>query len=216
MIALVRYTGSDLLRSQRWVAPLLCFLGAEAIIDANTGSVLPTYALSATILLFIATWLTIVITNHEDPVQHEVTIVTAGSRAKVRLAKLLTAYLACAGLGLIGLIGPPLASSGGVTLGDLGAGAAAHLVTGLAGVALGALCSRPIVRQTAWALLIAVLIDLTDVVVPSGVPTRQLLVLFNKTAPRDLVWTIGLIAVETLAIAAVAVMASVRLARLRS
>ena len=88
--SLVRYTLSDLIRSQRWVAPMLCFVAFEAIVDTTSGSVLPSYAGSATILLFIATWLTIAILDTEDPLQSDITIVTAGSQTWVRLSKLLS------------------------------------------------------------------------------------------------------------------------------
>jgi hypothetical protein len=216
VIALIRYTWSDVIRSQRWVAPVLCFFVLGAIIDADTGSLLPTYAVSATVLLFVTTWLTIVITNTEDFLQHDITIVTAGSQAKVRVAKLLAAYIGAVGLAAVVLIGPPLASSQNVPLSEVAAGAAAHLVTALAGVALGALCSRPIIRRTAWALLAAVAVNLADIVVPHGVPTRQLLVLFNETQPRDLALAILLIGAETLVIAVIAVTASISLARPRN
>ena len=41
MIALIRYVARDTFRSQRWVAPLLCFAAIDAIVGAQTGSVLP-------------------------------------------------------------------------------------------------------------------------------------------------------------------------------
>lgn len=171
MIALIRYTWRDVFRSQRWVAPLLVFLGVEAIIvPANHGAVLPTHAISATVLLFVATWLTIVTVNSEDPLQLEVTIVSAGSQWRVRMTKLLAAYVAAVGLGLIALIGPPLTSRQGITPGHFFCWSGWAPSDGPWGVTLGALCSRPIVRRTAWALLIAVVIDLIDVTVPSGFP----------------------------------------------
>ncbi len=89
MIALVRYVATDTLRSQRWVAPLLCFAVIDAIIGAQTGSVLPSYAIGAAALLFITTWLTVVVVNNEDPIQQSITEVCAGSQTQVRVAKLL-------------------------------------------------------------------------------------------------------------------------------
>ena len=79
MIALVRYVGRDTLRSQRWVAPLLCFGAIDAIIGAQSGSVLPSYAIGAAALLFITTWLTVVIVNNEDPIQQSITEVCASA-----------------------------------------------------------------------------------------------------------------------------------------
>ncbi len=108
MRALVGYVWSDTLRSQSWVAPVLCFGVADAIVSQQTGSVLPTFAITATVLLFVATWLSIVVINSEDPIQQSITVVCAGSQSKVRLAKVLLAFLVAAALGIAGMIGPPL------------------------------------------------------------------------------------------------------------
>ena len=101
MRALIRYVWSDALRGHGWIAPLLCFFVIEAIICAQTGSVLPTYAVSAVALLFISTWLTVVTVNSEDPIQLSITVTSAGSQSRVRLAKLLVAFLAGGALGLV-------------------------------------------------------------------------------------------------------------------
>lgn len=213
MMALFRYVWTDTLRSQRWVAPILCFAAVVAIICTQTGSVLPTYAISATALLFIATWLTIVTVNNEDPVQQAITTVCAGSQSRVRVAKLLVAFSVAGVLGLLGMIGPPLASSSGATISDVLAGACAQLLTALTGVALGALLSRPLVSRRALAVLVGAAVCLATVIIPYGPPTRQLLVLFNKTGSFALGASILLITVETALIAAVAVTVSLRLAQ---
>src|ERR1700722_11665551 len=108
MIALVRYVGRDTLRSQRWVAPLLGFAAIDAIIGAQAGSVLPSYAIGAAALLFIATWLTVVIINNEDPIQLTITEVCAGSQAKVRLSKILVSLLLAVVIGVLGMIVPTI------------------------------------------------------------------------------------------------------------
>ncbi len=213
MRALVRYVFIDTLRSQRWVAPLLCFAVVVGIVCTQTGSVLPTYALSAAALLFIATWLSVVTVNNEDPVQQSITIVCAGSQSRVRLAKLLVAFSVAAVLGLLGLIGPPLASSSGTTITDVLAGACAQLLTALTGVALGALLSRPLVSRRALSVLIGATVCLATVIIPNSPPTRQLLVLFNKTGSLALGASILLITVETALFATVAISVSLRVAR---
>jgi hypothetical protein len=195
---------------------VLLFLVAEAVLDTTSGSVLPTYAASATLLLFIATWLTISVLETEDPLQSDITVVTAGSQTLVRASKLLGAFAIVVGLGAAGMIGPPLASSLGVPGSYIAAGAVAHLVTGLTGVALGALCSRPIIQRTGWALFTALIVDFADIVIPYGVPTRQVLVLFNETPPAHLGLTMLAIAAETVVLALVFFVASVCLTRLRS
>jgi hypothetical protein len=193
------------------------FFGAiVAVFSAQSGSVLPTYAFLAAALLFVSTWLTVVLSNQEDPIQQSITIVCAGSPSKVRLAKLLVAFLLAAALGLLGLIGPMLASSGGLSLRVVLAGISAQLIAALAGVALGAVCSRPIVRRRAWAVLIGVAVGLATVIIPHAPPTRQLLVLFNRTGTFSLGLPILLIAAETVVIAMVLVSWSLRMAQRRS
>ncbi|MFZ0248659.1 MAG: hypothetical protein WAL61_01840 [Acidimicrobiales bacterium] len=216
MRALLGYVYRDMVRGQRWVAPLVCFAALDAILSAQTGSVLPTYAVTATALLFIGTWLTVVIVNNEDPVQQAITEACARSRSRVRLSKLLFAYLAIAALGVVGMIGPPIASSSRVTPTDLGAGVCAQLITALAAVALGALCSRPVIRRRAWSVLLGVTVCLATVIVPSGPPTRQLLVLYDKTGSFRLGVPLALIALETLVLGAVAIAVSVRVSLRRS
>jgi hypothetical protein len=211
--ALIRYVWIDTLRSQRWVAPILCFGAIEAIVCVQSGSVLPTYATMAAVLLFIATWLSIVTINNEDPIQQSITVVCAGSQAGVRTAKVTVAFLVAAVLGIVGTIGPPLASSSRTTATDALAGISAQLLTALAGVALGALCSRPLMTRRAWSVLVGFAVCLATVIIPYGPPTRQLLVLFNKTAPFTLEAPLLLIGVETLIIAIVVVGASVRIAQ---
>ena len=214
--SLVRYVWSDALRGHVWIAPTLCFFGIEAIICAQTGSVLPTYAVSAAALLFISTWITVVTVNNEDPIQQSITIVSAGSLSEVRLAKLCVALLAGIALSVVGLVGPLLATSFDATIADIVAGASAQLLTVLTGVALGALLSRPVVTKGAWAVLLGFGVCFATVVVPYGPPARQLLVLFNKTGGFALAPTLFLITLETVVITIVAVGASLRLAQWRS
>ena len=64
---------------------------------------LPTFALTATALLFIATWLTVVIVNNEDPIQQAITESCAGSRTRVRISKLLFSFAVAATIGILGI-----------------------------------------------------------------------------------------------------------------
>jgi hypothetical protein len=213
---LVRYSASDLLRSQRWVAPVLAFLTVEAVIAAGNGTVMPTYAVSAVALLFVTTWLTVVALNVEDPVQEAVTGVVAGSHARPRVAKLLVAFFFGAALGAVAVVTAPLVSTDGVRAANLGAGVGAHLLTALAGVAVGALCSRPIVARTAWAVVGGFALCLLDALVPGVPPGRQLLELFDGDHVRNLGGRLSVTAAETVVLAVVIVVASQRLVRART
>jgi hypothetical protein len=216
VLALVRYTLRDTFHGQRWVAPVVALGVIVAVASPQTGSVLPTYAILATALVFIGTWLTVVVVNNEDPVQQTITETCAGGRGRVRLAKLLTSFLLCTALGLVAIVPPAFISPEGVGPKDLLAGACAQAIAALAGVALGALCSRPVMRRHAWSVLLGLLVGLCTILIPYGLPSRQLLVLFNKTGHFALAVPILLIGLETLALCALAVAASVRLSSSRS
>jgi hypothetical protein len=110
-------------------------------------------------------------------------------------------------------VGPPLASSSGTTVTDVLAGLSAEILTALTGVALGALCSRPLISRRAWSVLLGFGVCLATVIVPNAPPTRQILVVFNRTDPFALGPPILLIAVETVVISVVAVGASLRIAQ---
>jgi hypothetical protein len=214
--ALVAYTWSNVARSQRWVPPLVLFGAVLAIFSASTGSVLPSYSGVAASLLFIATWVSLIFANTEDAIQVAVTQTAAGSRAKVRLAKLLAAYLFAVVLGLLGLVGPAVASPSGVTLSAVLIGASEMAITALAGVAIGALCSRPIIKRTAWAFFSAIIGCLVIVLVPHCPPTDQLILLFDHTRPQHVPLAMIAIAGETVALAFVMISASLRVAKARS
>ena len=215
MIALVRYVGRDTLRSQRWVAPLLCFAAIDAIISAQTGSVLPSYAIGAAALLFIATWLTVVIINNEDPIQQSITEVCAGSQTKVRVSKLAVSLLIVVVLGVLGMIAPTILSGSPTTIKAVTAGICAQVISAVMGVTFGAICSRPIIRRRSWSVLLGFLLGLATVLIPHGPPTRQLLVLFNETGHFALGLPVLLIGIETLLLAAIATAWSLRFARQR-
>lgn len=215
MIALIRYVGRDTLRSQRWVAPLLGFAAIDAIIGAQTGSVLPSYAIGAAALLFIATWLTVVIINNEDPIQLTITEVCAGSQAKVRLSKILVSLLLAVAIGILGMIAPTILADSRTTVQEVTAGICAQVITAVMGVTFGAICSRPIVRRRSWSVLLGVLLGMATVLIPHGPPTRQILVLFNETGHLTLGGPVLLIGVETLLLAGIVTALSLRVAQQR-
>jgi hypothetical protein len=214
--ALVRYVLADALHGQRATAPALTFLVATAILNAmGGGPVLPDYAATATALLPAALWLAVVVCNSEDPVLAAVTAVTAGSPGRVRLARLVAAYLAVLPLVAVALVWP-LALGKPLTAGVLAAGLVAHLLTALGGVGLAALAARPVVRRSAWAVLLGAAISLAEVIVPGCPPVHQLLVLFGGERTGHLGGGLAWIAAQTAVLAAVAVLFAHRLARHRS
>jgi hypothetical protein len=216
VIALCRYVADDTSRSLRWVAPVLVFSIFEGIFDATSGQVLATYAASATLMFFVAIWLSVVVCNTESAVQEDITSVTVGGRGRVRIAKMIVTFAACTLLSVLAVAVPPIVSDATTPLYDIVSGLIALGLTVLFGVVLGSLCSRPIIERTAWAVLVGALVGLADIVIPYGPPIRQLLVLLNETAPRHLFALVVLIALESVLISLLMVVAALRIMRYRA
>lgn len=216
MIPLGRYVAAETTRSMRWITPILFFCLIEAVLAAAAGPVLPNYAASAAAMFFLGIWVSVLVCNSESAVQEDITIVTVGGRARVRIAKLAVAYAGCLLLSTLAVAIPATLPGADPTFDTIVAGTVAHGATVLFGVALGALFSRPIVERTAWAVLFGIGVGLADIVIPNGPPVRQLLVLLNETSPHHLVAQVLLIAFESAAISFVIVVASLRIMTART
>jgi hypothetical protein len=219
-MTLLGYIWRDSLRSHRWVAPVLVFMVAVAILSANSGGpadttsggALPAFGAIAALSLFVAIWLTVIISNVEDPVQCAVTASTAGSTSKVRIAKLGISLIAASILGLLGLIPAGLTSPPVTTRADVVSGVVGVIATCTAGVSIGAMCSMPIIGKTSWALLFGVIAGFATILIPHCPPTRQLLVLFGNDPTGSFRAATLAAAGETVVVAALIVAASVELA----
>ena len=108
---------------------------------------------------------------------------------------------------------PPVVSSSHPTPYQVASGVAAQAISVLAGVAVGALCSRPIINRTAFSVLLAVMVGLGDLTVPNAPPVRQLVDLLNEVHPHHLGLLIAAVAAETIVISVIFMGASLRLAR---
>jgi hypothetical protein len=211
VITLCRYLWSDLIRSHRWVAPLVIYVAVEAISSATAGAVLPTYSAVSVAVLFLAIWIAVIVSKSEDPLQSYVTAVTAHGVAKTRLSKLFVAFQVATLLGLLGLAAPAIITSAPVDTSAVVAGALAVVATSGAGVAIGGICSRPIVKRTSWALLLGLSAGMATILIPHAPPTRQVLVLFSASHP-NLGPTLGLILAETVLLSTLLVVSSLRIA----
>jgi hypothetical protein len=217
MIALLRYLAADTLRSQRWLAPLLAFLVAVAIIaPSDTSPLLPTATLTAVALLPVGLWLTVVVNHSEDPVQVLITVVTIGNATRVRLAKLLAAYLACCVLTVVAVIWTLTTTEDPLTPGLLTAVTLEHLVTALTGVGLGALISRPLLTRTGWIVLLGTGIALAEVLVPHLPPANPQLSTFGDHPPANPWPTLLAITAQSAVLSLVAVAVAQRAAKART
>ncbi|MFJ4777313.1 ABC transporter [Streptomyces sp. NPDC088762] len=154
MTALLRYQGALLLRSQRWLAPLIvyaAFVGA----GIRPGDPMPdSLGFAAAGLVPVTAWLVRICVTGEPDAARDCTAAAAGP-VRVHAASLLTAL---AGALAAGAAAAAVALLTGDRAGaDPGAaalaGAVAVAACALTGAAVGALCSRPLVRRRGHAVL---------------------------------------------------------------
>lgn len=215
-IALVRYVASDSVRAERWVAPCVLFLIITVSGTAAGGTALGGYGFTVTALFPVATWVAVTVLNSEDPIQTAITTASVGSSLLVRLAKMTVAFLACQVLSTFALV-YPLVTGHPASAGDVAAGAVGHLLSSLAGVTVGSLISRPVLRTPAWAVITGIVAFLVEILVPGFPPVRPLAVAFSDSpSPTWSASMLGLVAAETLAGSAVLIWLAHAISRRRT
>ncbi|WP_406208166.1 hypothetical protein OH807_36295 [Kitasatospora sp. NBC_01560] len=207
MTALVRYLSTTLLLSQRYLAPVLLFIGLLVVLTSNdNGPLTGSYGAASGAALVCSTWLTGALVGLEDQAHHSVVVVNAGDSRRVLLGTVCTAVLWCLLLTALGLGIPFLTGSHRPTGADLLLGTEAQLTCALTGIAVGLVCSRLVFRRQGHALLLA-LVLLTALLAAKGLPPVNPLLsdLVAATRPADLlVPTGGLLAVAAGLLAAAA------------
>ncbi len=155
MIATLRYTLADVIRSNRFVLPLLPFVVGLPLLYSNQSPPLDGYAATAALLYPVAAWFGVAVCNSEDEVRLDLTVATGGGWLPAYAAKLATALLLVLVLIPVAIAYPMVtgAFSPSASRGDVLIGIAAHLLCALPGLALGVLFSRLVVRRQAYALL---------------------------------------------------------------
>ncbi|WP_434598593.1 ABC transporter [Streptomyces sp. A5-4] len=176
--ALLRYQTALLMRSQRWLAPVLLYAAFLAVGVQSGQPVLDSLGYAAAVLLPAGAWLArVCVTNEPDAARH--CAAAATSPARVHLSSLLAALLCTAALGVLGTvlvtaISRAVSSDNKVLIPLLpaaGAGLLAALTCALIGTAVGALCTWPLLRGTGWSLAATALGALLTLVV-TGSPAH--------------------------------------------
>lgn len=172
MRALLGYHTALLLRSHRWMPPLLLY-GAFLAIGVQWGQpLLDGLGYAAAALLPAAAWLVRVCVDSEPPAARYCTAAAAGpARAHlsaVLAALLVTVVLGAAGAAYVLAVSDPRSSGGQVAV-PMGpaavAGALAALTCALFGTAVGALCNRPVLCNSGVAVPAGLLAALLVLVV---------------------------------------------------
>ncbi|MEU4894557.1 ABC transporter [Streptomyces sp. NPDC044780] len=159
MIALLRYQAALLVRSHRWLPPLLLY-GAFLGIGVRSGQpILDSLGYAAAALLPVAAWLVRVCVTNE-PVAARSCAAAAVGPGRVHLASVLTALGAALVLGTAGTLFVAAVSDPHgadhrhrVPVPEATvAGLLAAVACALLGAAVGALCNRPLLRRPGWAI----------------------------------------------------------------
>jgi hypothetical protein len=159
VLAVTHYQVALLLRSQRWVPPLL--LLGFVLVTATAGGPPAGDALAfgAAALVPVSAWLTRLVLTGE-PAAARACLMAATGAARTQLGCLLAALLLSGGLCLLttaAVTALVAAGDGAGGPGVLAATAASGLVSALActvvGVALGAVCNPPVLRRADAAVL---------------------------------------------------------------
>ncbi|MFF9400362.1 ABC transporter [Streptomyces sp. NPDC014744] len=179
MTALLRYRAALLVRSQRWLAPVLLYAAFLAVGVWWGQPVLDSLGYAAAGLLPVTAWFVQVCTTPEPPAARAVVAAATGS-PRSHLASFLVP-LGCAGpLGAAAvlavlLISDPANTDHSVPVPLLPAAAAGLLAVGccvLLGAAVGALCTRPVLRGRGWSVAATVLAALLALVT-TGSPANS-------------------------------------------
>ncbi|GAA2466129.1 ABC transporter [Streptomyces mauvecolor] len=159
MIPLLRYQSALLLRSQRWLGPVLLYAAFLGIGVQAGEPVLDSLGYAAAGLLPVAAWLVRICVTQEPEAARTCAAAAAGP-ARVHLASLLAATGSAALLGLASGDHKVAVPLGSATL----AGLIATGVCVLTGVVVGALGSRPVLHGRGWSLSLTALAALLALV----------------------------------------------------
>lgn len=159
-LIITRYLGADLVRSQRFLIPVVTYCSVLAVLFGGDPGPPPTPWGASTFALYpISAWLAITIANTEDPIQRHITIAAAGGWPRIARGILVTALLADAVLVLISLAAPKiLGHPYPYSPRDFLIGALSHLASAFAGTAVGLLCARPLINKIGWSFVCALLV----------------------------------------------------------
>ncbi|MEU6992730.1 ABC transporter [Streptomyces sp. NPDC046465] len=181
MRALLRYQTDLLMRSQRWLPPVILYAVFLGIGVQGGQPVLDSLAYAAGGLLPVTAWLVRICVTNEPPASRSCAAAAAGP-GRAHLAALLAALLAASVLGaaavlVVTVISDASSTNARLPVPRLPAGAAgllAMLVSTLLGTALGALANWPLLRSAGRAVP-ALLLGALFLLVTTGSPAKSVL-----------------------------------------
>ena len=178
MGALLRYQLDLLMRSHRWLPPLLFYGAVMAIGVAGGEPLLGSLGYAAALLLPVAAWTVRVCVTNEPGAARACVASAVGAaraqRAAVGAAAMVSGVLGLAGTALVTAVSGPHADdlTTAVPVGPAAlAGLMAAAVSVLLGTAVGALTNPPLVRGSGWPILVTA-VGAGAVLIVSGSPAQ--------------------------------------------
>ena len=169
-LAVARFVAADVLRSQRWLLPVLAFGAVLAVLyGGDPGAAPGPWAVSALVLYPVAAWFAVVVAAAESSEQRPVTVAAAGGFAPVAAGTLIVALLGGFALAALPVAVPLVVGRYPYPLPVVLTGAFAHLACAATGTAVGLLCARPVVARIGWSFCLALTI-VTITAVQSWLP----------------------------------------------
>jgi hypothetical protein len=198
-------------RSKRWVAPTTVYVVWLVLVLANPGPALSNAANMFFAAVVFAAWLAVATGNVDDDPHRDLCAAAAGSPARLHIDRALATMAASTGVAVV-------TASLTASTGDLGphtlfyavACTLALLITGaLIGSAIGIWLHRPLIRNTAWSLILAVSATITVALLQ---PVQDVLRNFNHQSTHG----VFILLVAAATSAALATIVSAQLAYQRS
>ncbi|MEU8674710.1 ATP-binding cassette domain-containing protein [Streptomyces sp. NPDC048560] len=176
--ALVRYESAHLLRSQRWLAPLLLYVAFLGVGVRSGQPVLDSLGYAAAGMVPVTAWFVRLCATQEPPAARAVVAAAVG-RPRAHLCMLLAAVAWALVLGVVAasvvlLISEPAGSDGtAVPLpAAWTAGLLATVCCVLTGATVGALGTRPVLHRLGWSVVLTAM-GVLLALVTSGSPAKH-------------------------------------------
>ena len=170
----MRFALALLARSGRWIPPALVLVTWVVLVVANPGSALDNAANLFFAALVVGVWCTSAIGNVDDDPHRDLCAAATGGPARLATARHAAALVVMA---VVVVVAAALAvasgSRGGASWPTVIAGAVGLLASGaLLGVAAGSFLHRPLLRSTAWTVVLGLVVVMVVALLP---PVRDVL-----------------------------------------
>ncbi|GAA3048759.1 hypothetical protein GCM10010464_11260 [Pseudonocardia yunnanensis] len=183
-LAVARYVGADVVRSQRVLIPVVVYgVVLAVLLSDSVGRPPGVWPATALALYPTAAWLTLVVANIEAPAQRLVTMAAAGGPVRLVTGTVLVALAADAVLVLLSVVVPVLRAADPYPAEAVLSGVLVHVAAATTGTAIGVLCARPLVTRIGWSFLLAVSVVTVTAVQPWLPPVGSAVRALTSDAP---------------------------------